>query len=232
MEVDVARAGGVMTGAERARAAVEISLANREFDWPSPRPLPTLLPVPAFVPELLPTGLRDWTLDVAERVGCPVEYTAAAALVAAGAVIGRARGIRPKYYDDWTVIPNLWGALVGSPGEKKSPALKEALAPLRELEHAARDGYAAECAAFDTQIAIHKARRHALLKQVQKRGADTAALTADLMQLDASAPPEPIAKRWLINDATVEAVYPPDRHHLAGVTRRMRQRPSDGRRAT
>lgn len=26
--------------------------------------------------------------------------------------------------------------------------------------------------------------------------------------------------------------YPPDRHHLAGMTRRMRQRPSDAKRAT
>jgi len=30
----------------------------------------------------------------------------------------------------------------------------------------------------------------------------------------------------------VVAAYPPDRHHLAGMTRRMRQRPSDARRAT
>lgn len=197
-----------MTAAERARAAVESSLATASSSgaWPEPRPLPGLLPVPAFVPELLPSGLRDWTLDVAERVGCPVEYTAAAALVAAGAVIGRARGIRPKRHDDWTVIPNLWGALVGSPGEKKSPALKEALAPLRELEHAARAGYVTERAAFDAQIAIHRARRESIVKRAQRPGADTAALIIELTQLEAGAPLEPIAKRFLSNDATVEAI--------------------------
>jgi putative DNA primase/helicase len=206
--MDVARAGGVMTGTERVRVALEgsFAVAGSSDAWPDPRPLPTLLPVPAFVSGLLPSGLRDWALDVAERVGCPVEYTAAAALVAAGAVIGRARGIRPKRHDDWTVISNLWGALVGSPGEKKSPALKEALTPLLELERAARNEYDIERRTFDTQIAIHKARREAIVKQAQKPRADATALTTELARLDANAPSEPIAKRILINDATVEAV--------------------------
>lgn len=203
-----------MNADQRVRLAVEQQLASDESSggppteppWGDPRPLPKLLPVEAFEPGLLPAGLRDWTVDVAERVGCPVEFTAASSLVAAGSAIGRARGIHPRCYDDgWTVIPNLWGALVGAPGEKKSPALKEALAPVRELERAAREANAQERAAYDAEFAIHKAQRDAFVVKARKRG-DRDALTAELRALDDQAPKEPAARRLLINDATVEAV--------------------------
>ena len=41
--------------------------------------------------------------------------------------------IRPKRHDDWTVVPNLWGAIVARPGMLKTPALREVLKPLRNL---------------------------------------------------------------------------------------------------
>ncbi len=82
--------------------------------WPDPQPLPAGLPdVPAFEPELLPESFRGWVTDVAERMQCPPDYPAVAAMVAAAALIGRQVAIRPKQRDDWTVIPNLWGAIVG-----------------------------------------------------------------------------------------------------------------------
>ena len=137
-----------------------------------------------MVPELLPDGLRGWVFDVADRVGCPVEYTAASGLIAAGSVIGRACGIRPKRHDDWTVIPNLWGMLVGSPGEKKSPALKEALAPLRDLERDARISYEADRRAFDARAALYKAQRESLIRGA-RRNADIAKLETEVAALDA-----------------------------------------------
>lgn len=96
--------------------------------WPdAPLPLPSDLPaVPALPDELIPWALRDWILDAADRLQVPPEMIAAPALVSAGALVGRSVGIRPKRHDEWIVVPNVWGALVGRPGVMKSPAIREA----------------------------------------------------------------------------------------------------------
>jgi len=78
-------------------------------DWPKPKPISAeLLPVPAFDAEvLLPQPLRDWVMDEADRMPCPPDYIAAAALVLLGSVIGARCAIRPKSRDDWEVVPGL-----------------------------------------------------------------------------------------------------------------------------
>ena len=52
---------------------------------------------------------------------------------------GRRVGIRPKRYDDWVVVPNLWGLVVGPPGLLKTPMLREILKPLMRLAARARE---------------------------------------------------------------------------------------------
>ncbi len=48
-----------------------------------------LLPVPAFDPDLLPEALRPWAVDIAERMQCPLDFVAVAAMVVIAAVVGR-----------------------------------------------------------------------------------------------------------------------------------------------
>jgi hypothetical protein len=59
-------------------------------DWPEPKQIRAVLhPVTAFDPEaLLPEGLREWVMDEADRMPCPPDFIAAAAMVALGAIIG------------------------------------------------------------------------------------------------------------------------------------------------
>jgi hypothetical protein len=86
--------------------------------WPDkPALLDIRLPaVEGFDEELLPEPLREWVFDVAKRMdNAAPDFTATAAVVQAGALIGRKVGIYPKGRDDWMVIPNLWGGLVGHP---------------------------------------------------------------------------------------------------------------------
>lgn len=102
--------------------------------WPEPLPIPcTLLPVEAFDNNLLPAVLRPWVADIANRMQCPPDFPAVGAMVALSSVIGRKVCIRPKRFDDWQVVPNLWGAIVGRPGVMKSPALSEVMKPLDRL---------------------------------------------------------------------------------------------------
>jgi putative DNA primase/helicase len=116
---------------------------ERTGPWPDPQPLPRLPAVMDFDPLLLPESLVGWVSDIAERVQCPVDFVAVGAMVALSAVVGRQIGVRPRRRDDWLVVPNLWGAVVGRPGVMKSPALKETTRPLERLDAAARRAYEA-----------------------------------------------------------------------------------------
>ena len=95
---------------------------NGEDNWPDPVPLPAnLLPVAPFDYEMLPENMRPWVKDVAERMQCPSDYVGVTVMAALGSLIGRKVAVRPKLEDDWSVVPNVWGLLIGPPGIMKSP---------------------------------------------------------------------------------------------------------------
>lgn len=100
--------------------------------WPEPRPLISQYPSgPELDTAIIPQGFKPWIQDVAERMGCPPEFVTAATIVSFSSTVGRQVSIYPKAYDNWLVIPNLWGAVIAPPGSMKSPALSAGLAPLK-----------------------------------------------------------------------------------------------------
>lgn len=125
---------------------------------PEPEPIGQRLPlVPDLNEDLLPDPLRGWVHDVAHRMQCPLDYCAVGALVALAGVVGAAVGIRPKRKDDWLVVPNLWGGVIGPPSKKKTPALSEMLKALHRLENlAADDGQKARASAADPETKIKR----------------------------------------------------------------------------
>lgn len=133
------------------------TVRQAEYDaLPEPEPIGQQLPaVPALDTKLIPAPLRGWIADVAYRMQCPADYCAVGALVALAGIVGAAIGIRPKQRDDWLVIPNLWGGIIGPPSKKKTPALAEMLKALARLELAAKDGsQQAKAAAADPETKI------------------------------------------------------------------------------
>lgn len=131
-----------LAGVEAVRACFDFSTLQKESDaqWPVPMPLPDALPpVAPFDLDLLPDALRGWVTDIAERMQCPVDFPAVGAMVAVSSLIGARAVVAPKGRDDWRVVPNLWGAIVGRPGVMKSPALSEAMKPLQRLEASERE---------------------------------------------------------------------------------------------
>ncbi|WP_226017898.1 YfjI family protein [Novosphingobium sp. FKTRR1] len=177
--------------------------------WPDPVPLrDELPPVQPFAPALLPSELRPWAIDIAERMNCPVDLVAIPAMVAAGALIGRKVGIRPQRRTDWLEVGNLWGCVVAPPGSLKSPAAAEALGPIRRLEAQAAQDNESALADFKASEALHK-----LEKEVAERGARDALKDkgggnrrdAALSMIRAVAEPVPPAmKRHLTSDGTAE----------------------------
>ena len=148
--------------------------------WEDPVPLPSgPPPVDDFDHALLPEALRAWIVDVAERMQVPADFPATGAVVVAASLVGRKIGIYPKRFDDWIVVPNLWGAVVGPPATLKSPALAEVMKPLRRLEAEASQLYEEEMADYEVDLMAYEAERDAIkveMKQaakasVKKKGA-------------------------------------------------------------
>lgn len=175
----------------------------------APKPLTVeLRPVPSLELEMLPESLRDWVSDVAERLSCPVDFVAVPAMIGLGSLIGRI-AIRPKRFDDWAVVPNLWGAIVGRPGSKKSPAASEATSFLERMQATALDRHARLMEENEAEAEINEAQKVTAKKQLQAR-AHKGASRAELKQIQAESAIEetesPTLKRYLVSDTTVEAL--------------------------
>ncbi len=132
--------------------------------------------------------LAPWLCDICERTQIPLDYVAAPAIVALSSVIGRTAGIYPKQHDDWLCVPNLWGVVIGRPGVLKSPALAEALKPLRRLAFQAEENHketsrAANAAAVVVQAQIDAAKSDARSAAKNSDQAKLAMVENDLAQL-------------------------------------------------
>lgn len=177
-----------------------------ESEWPEPDALDgELLALERFNDEqLLPVSLRPWLLDIGERMQVPIEYLAAAAVISLSAVVGRRCGVRPKRYDDWLEVPNLWGGVVGPPGYMKTPAVREVLRPIHRLAKEADDRYQEEAKKNGWDEDVLEAKREAQMKRIKGavRSKDDATITDAQNELEAlKVPPPP---RYVVNDATVE----------------------------
>lgn len=178
-------------------------------DWPEPGNLPARLPeVPTLDPALLPTELRAWLVDIAGRMNCPLDYAAAGAIVALSAVVGRQVAIRPQRRDDWTVVPNLWGGIVGRPGMLKTPALTEAMRPLSRLEAKARERYDDELQEYTASAIVAKQANKVTDQQITKALEDGDREKAQDLAVAAQGAeqPTPERQRYQTQDSTVEKI--------------------------
>ncbi len=93
--------------------AIPYEQALQQNGWGELKPIGTsLLPVEPFNPLQLPMPFMDYIYDVSERQQAPLDFIAVSALCGLAAVIGNGVRVAPKQYDDWTIVPNLWGGLL------------------------------------------------------------------------------------------------------------------------
>jgi len=161
--------------------------------------------VAPFDAELLPHALRGWIVDIAERMQCPPDFPAVGVITALSGLIGARAVVAPKQHDDWRVVPNLWGLIVGRPGVMKSPALGEVLKPLHRLESTEREQWQAahEAWELDTKVAELAGKAN------EKQAAAVAAKDPDkarALLAPTEQPTEPTMRRYVVNDSTVEAL--------------------------
>jgi hypothetical protein len=174
-----------------------------------PRPISIeLLPVPRLEDRLIPAPLRAWVVDIGERGAFPLEFAATAAIVALSGLIGRRIALKPKRADEWLVVPNLWGAVVGPPGIQKTPPVEEALRPLLRLASDSWRSQLEATASFEKGRMVIEARQEAArlaLRKAARQGKpddELARLAADAQfNVDPLSAP---TKRYLVHDVTVE----------------------------
>lgn len=180
-----------------------------EQPWPIRQPLPPELPsVPTLPATLIPASLQPWLVDIADRAAIPLEYPSIPAIVGLGAVVGRSLGIRASRFDDYLIVPNLWGAIIGRPGWMKSYAVSEPLKPLSRLAHEARERYAQDSAAAEDRADRLKAEINGI-KQAIAAAAKSGKSAPELADKLAAKKAElrdcaVIERRYMTQDATVE----------------------------
>ena len=174
---------------------------------PKPTPLPDgFSGVEQFDYILLPNAFRPWIKDIAERMQCPPDYPAISAMVGLASLVGRQVSIRPKKHDDWYVVPNLYGAVVGRPGVLKSPSLKEPMTAIHGFQSKAMKEYESQSESFEAAELVYQERvkleRLKVKDDLNSSHSNNAQNNAE--DLIAAKPEPPVCKRYIVNDTTVE----------------------------
>ena len=175
------------------------------IEKPKATPLPEgFSSVEPFDYELLPVNFQPWIKDIADRMQCPPDYPAISAMIGVAAVVGRQVTIRPKRHDDWYVVPNLFGAVIGPPGTLKTPALKEPMILIYRIQSKAMEDYeadqvtyAAKEIVYQEQVKLDRVKVKGKLEGKKPNNAQNEA--RDLIE---TKPEPPVCARILVNDTT------------------------------
>ncbi len=145
-----------------------------------------------FPVDALPEPLASFVAETAEAIGCDPAYVALPLVVAAGAAIGTTRRLELKYKYEAPAI--LWSVIVGESGTSKSPALRSVLEHVRDRERRLREEYAVERRDYEATVEAYEKER-AAWRSGKKSGGQPP-----------ERPAEPVGRRALVSDATVEAL--------------------------
>jgi len=192
----------------------------------------TLPPVKTLTSSMMPKLLWRHISNSAERLSIPPDYVAIPLVVSLGSVIGTKLSIYPKMYDDWEIVPNFYGAIVGNPSSKKSPSLSEGLKPISHLIALAKDNYNEDKLEHDTQKELNKHMAKAADKQLSdlaKKLASQADGDTEISQDDLKAKAQELAeakqsdelipemKRYMTDDGTIESIGELESKHKNGM---------------
>lgn len=182
---------------------------DESCDWPDPQPIDAALPdVKSFNLAVLPDIFRPYVEDQADLMQIHPDSTSVSVMVSAAAAIGNRFAIAPKKLDTtWLVSPVLWGAVVGSPGMMKSPAIEKGTRPLTRIEAEMQKE-------FEQKLAQHTANK--IIYEAQMKQAKAAASKGLPVTVQVE-PEEPKPERILVNDSTAQMLGEILRHSPRGV---------------
>jgi hypothetical protein len=187
--------------------------------WEKPGKIATKTPpVQALPAALIPEPFRHWLADMSHRMQTPPDFAAISALVIVGSVIGAGCSIKPKCYDDWEVIPNVWGAAIGRPSVVlKSPSMAEPMSLLERLQAEYGEKHEQDKAGAEFDSLANKAMQDDVKTQLAKiaKGAgkdktinpdDLQKLKADYLELSEHTALEPTRRLFKTNETSVQSM--------------------------
>lgn len=174
--------GSYRTEEDHARFRREIEgVAGFVFGAPEVPATPPPAEYAPFPVDSLPEPLRSLCTEGAAAIGCDPSFVALPLLSACAAAIGNSRRVELK--GGWTEPAIVWSAVVAESGTAKSPPFRLALAPIHAAQEKALQEFDVAKAAHDQQFDVWQADK----KKTPK-------------------PAEPILKRFVVADTTLEAL--------------------------
>ena len=178
---------------------------HQDAEVRQPLPLPDLPAVAPFDYDLLPESFKPWVRDIAERLQCPPDFVAVAAMVALAVVVGRKVVIRPKQHDSWSVVANQWALIVGRPGIMKTPGAEATFGPMNMLIARALEEYDQAMQRFEADKLAGKLRAEAREKDARKRLKDHPDADLDDLLFSVAIDP-PTLRRYRTNDTSTASL--------------------------
>ncbi|MCX7100549.1 MAG: DUF3987 domain-containing protein, partial [Methylobacter sp.] len=189
------------------------------FNWSIPGEIEPKTPkVQTLVPELIPEPFRAWLDDVSQRMQTPGDFALVSVITIVSSLIGAGTGIRPKEFDDWEVIPNMWGACIGRPSVVlKTPSMKEPMQMIDRLQAAYGDIFEREKKEGDFDELLNASVLKDLKSQLDKAAKGTGKdrvyspqeidkLKHEFMQMSEDAKQEPARRLLKTNESSIQSM--------------------------
>lgn len=189
------------------------------FDWEKPGEMTSKMPdVAALTDDLIPEPLRPWLSDVSHRMQTPGDFAAVSVITVIGSIIGAGCSIKPKRFDDFEVIPNVWGACIARPSVVlKSPSMNEATRLLDKLQAEYGEQHQEAQAGAEFDALANKAKLDDVKGQLAKVtkgkgkdgvvvGDDIDKLKADYLELTKEANAETTRRLFKTNETSIQSM--------------------------
>lgn len=179
-----------------------------------------LLPVKQITKAMLPLDIYTYCADEAKRAdNMTFDLVAVSLITSIGALIGARVAIKPKQFDDYSIVPNLWGGIIAPPSSKKSPAISAGTRHLDRLVSQAKEQYELEQKESIAKGIVFKSTEKILSKRLDKveEAQEKLKLAQEIADMQTEAEKPPILKRYFTNDSTPEALADLERSNPNGI---------------
>jgi hypothetical protein len=179
-----------------------------------------LLPVNKITKAMLPLDIYNYCADEAKRAdNMTFDLVAVSLITSIGALIGARVAIKPKQFDDYSIVPNLWGGIIAPPSSKKSPAISAGTRHLDRLVFQAKEQFELEQKENIAKGIVFKSTEKDLVKKLSqvKEGGEKLKLAQEIAEMQTEAEKPPILKRYFTNDSTPEALADLEKSNPNGI---------------
>lgn len=146
-----------------------------------------------FPLEIFPPQLETYIKLSAHAISTPIEYISISVLAVVSSLIGKNAKIQVT--NEWLENAMIYATFIGSPGARKTPALRQAMLPLNAIQKQLDAQLEQDKLNYDLNIKEYEIQYNDWFKKKDKKVED--------MPIE---PAEPIRKQIKVNDITVETV--------------------------